>query len=259
MQSVIVTAKAAFSSLTANGTMTAISVGNKLKSANINNPDVITITARIGQQTNTASLLYRAGTSNRYLQGEDSYKLFTGKMDNDLVTTPLVVYTLSSDGVPLEVNTFGESDPIRLGIRTSLKGEITLDFSGTDYQAVSLYDIEKDKTIDLKETPTYTFTKATNAIELNNRFLLTMTGGTGSDDLQTANPILIQTQGKQLQVISNSGLIQRVQLYDLQGRLVMEDLKSSRTFTTTIDQLGVYIVKVQTERGSAVKKTVIGE
>jgi len=262
MQSIIVTAKMPFTSLTVNGNMTVTSPGNKLK-ASKDVPEAVTITANMGGQTNTASLLYSPDASDSFVPGEDSYKLYTEKMDDYLNTIPLVVYTSSSDGYPLEVNTFGDTDnSIKLGIRTSLTGEIKLDFSGIENISgmdVFLRDQETNTVTNLKQMPVYTFTKETTDTELKDRFLLVFSSATGLDNMQQGNAIVIYADGNHLQVVSNDDLLKSVQVFDLQGRLLQGTSPMSRTYSTTIDHQGIYVIKAQSETSTEVRKIIIGQ
>jgi len=264
MQSIILTTKTGFDGyLTFNGNMTVTYPGNKLKASNL--PEVVTITASMGDQTNTASLLYSPGASNSFVPGEDSYKLYTKKMDDYLNDTPLVLYTSSSDGFPLEVNTFGntEDTSIKLGIRTSLTGAIKLDFSGIESfisgKDVYLRDLGKGTDTNLKKKPVYLFTKESADTELKDRFLLVFPSATGLDNTQQGNAIVIYAGGGLLQVISNTDLLNSVQVFDLQGRLLQGASPMSRTYTTTIDHPGVYVIKAQSENSSEVRKIIIGQ
>ncbi|MCL2650129.1 MAG: Ig-like domain-containing protein [Candidatus Azobacteroides sp.] len=264
MQSIILTTKSGFNgNLTFNGNMTVTSPGNNLRVSKYV-PEIVTITASMGEQTNTASLIYRQGASNSFIPGEDSYKLYTEKMDDYLNDKPLVLYTSSSDGFPLEVNTFGNTDEnIKLGIRTSFTGEIELDFSGVENfisdKDIFLRDLEKGAVINLRETPVYTFTKETADTELKDRFLLTFSSVTGMDNTQQGNAIVIFAEGDRLQVISNNDLLKSVQVFDLQGRLLEGTSPLSRTFTTTINYRGVYVIKAESDNSSEVKKIIIGQ
>jgi len=233
-------------------------------------PEVVTITASMGNQANTASLIFNPGASNNFVPGEDSYKLHTkykeqiiDKKDSIVANAlPLALYTYSSDGFPLEVNTFGDDNNIKLGISTSLRGEIELDFSGIEYLSfnkISLRDLETGAVTDLKTTPYYIFTKESEATELNNRFLLTFSGVTGVDDVQQGNVIVIFAEGNRLQVISNNSLLKSVQIFDLQGRLLQGTSPQSPAYSTTIDHQGIYVIKAQSETGSEVKKIIIGQ
>jgi len=208
-------------------------------------------------------LLYSPGANNKFVPGEDSYKLYTGKWwNNSLNDKPLVLYTYSSDGFPLEVNTFGDMNTsIKLGIRTSLTGEIVLDFSGITNlpcRDVTLQDLTTGTTVDLTKKPVYTFNKETDNAELNNRFLLTFSGATGLDNIQQGNVIVIFSEGHRLQVISNNSMLKSVQVFDLQGKLLQGTSPQSQAFSTTIDRQGIYVIKAQSETGNEVKKIVIG-
>jgi len=262
MQSIIVTAKRGFNNLTFNGSMTVTYPGNKLKVSS--HPEIVTITASMGNQTNTASLLYSPGASNKFVPGEDSYKLYTEKIDDWLNDVPLVLYTSSSDGFPLDVNTFGNTDEnIKLGIRTSLTGEIELDFSGIESfisdKDIFLRDLEKGIDTNLKETPFYTFTKETDDTELKDRFLLVFSAATGLDNAPQGNAIVIYSDGNRVQVASNNDLLNLVQVFDLQGRLLQVTSPLLRSYSTTIDHPGVYVIKAQSENSSEVKKIIIGQ
>jgi len=262
MQSIILTAKKDFTELTFNGNMTVTSPGNKLKVSNL--PEVVTITASMGNQTNRTSLIYSPGASSSFVPGEDSYKLYTEKMDDYSNDKPLVLYTSSSDGFPLEVNTFGNTDEsIKLGIRTSLTGEIKLDFSGMESfisgKNIFLRDLGKGIDANLKQTPFYTFTKDLSDVDLKDRFLLVFSSATGLDNAKQGSAIVIYTDGDRVQVVSNNDLLKSVQVFDLQGSLLQGTSPLTKTFSTTIDHQGVYVIKAQSESSSEVRKISIGQ
>ena len=269
MQSVILTAKTAGTfSLRFHGNMTVANTSlahNKLKVVQ-HTSDIITIIAGMGKQTNTTSLLYHPEASNAYIPEEDSYKLFSEIMFDDYeVTTPLLVYTYSSDGYALDVNTFGNAEnyTVKLGIRTSLTGQISLDFQGIENfmpnREIYLYDRDEDKMINLRETPSYVFFKESDVTELNDRFLLLFSKETAANlnNLRYEDSILIHTEGDRLDVISNNDLLKSVEVLDLQGKLFLKSQVSSHIFTATVGRQGVYIVKAQTEKCSEIKKIIV--
>ena len=261
MQSVILTAKRTFSDgLTFNGEMTGIRPAHRLRAAS-EAAQSVTITATMGVQNNTASLIYSPLASNKFIAGEDSYKLYNDMIFNNYPnTTPLVLYTASSDGFPLEVNSFGDTDEnIKLGLRTSLTGEITLDFSGLDHLYnldVFLRDLEKGQIINLHETPAYTFDKTSEQTALADRFELVFKTPTALDN-PADDAIAIITSGGRLKVISHNGLLQSVQVFDMQGRLIVSETNiESQVYTCDLQANSMYVVKASTGHRTEVKKVI---
>jgi hypothetical protein len=257
MQSVILTAKAGgFTDLTFNGSMTVTRPGDKLKAAGL--PDYTVITAKMGTQKSVSVLLYAPAASNSYIAGEDSRKLYSEKIfDNVTNTVPLVLYTSSSDGVPLEVNTFGDiTKSIKLCLRTSLTGEIRLDFSDLEHFSninVFLHDLAKGAGINLKETPSYTFTKESAQTELSDRFLLTFSKVTTGLSTPESS-IAVFTRGSQLQIVSSDD-IRRVEVIDMQGRKILTETNTGGSvFTHDLPSNAMYVVKVLTGKGLTTRK-----
>jgi len=190
---------------------------------------------------------------NYYDLNKDSYKLFVTE-----VTKPVAVYTRSQDGVALDINVFGNTNEIiPLGVRTSSTGTISLQFEGVDnFSKLYLIDALYPKTIDLKETPEYSFEKTTSELFLDKRFFLSV-NRPNSDLSPTQGAVSVFTSGKQLQVVSDSN-IDEVQVFDIQGRMLHQARSiDASTYTCNLPSSGMYVVKVLTGKSVTMKKVTI--
>jgi hypothetical protein len=254
MQSFIVIAKKANPQIKAPVTTMTTTPGNTLRAAN-KEIKVLSIVAQKEDEIDKA-LLIGAG-SNVFNAEEDSYKFFPNNNDK-----ALLVYTRSSDGYALDINSFGNyNDVITLGIKTSQAGQITLKFSGVesfaDDATLYLNDTKESRTINLSLQDEYTFTKtADEDLYLENRFFLSWIPNAPTDLKNVEQDgIVIQSSGRNIEIISKNGSpLNNVRIDDTQGRsLISKAHYGASSYHFEAPAAGVYLVKVQ----SQVKKVVV--
>jgi hypothetical protein len=231
------------------------------------------ILATRGATVSKALVLQGAAYSTNYLPSEDSYKLFVSGMNLDPETSldmlkPVQVYTRSSDGYALDINLIGISEQditVPLGVRTSEKGEITLNFSGMESfgesTGIYLYDTQHpQRLIDLKTQPEYAFDKTEDTLYLENRLSLiisknTLTGLLELEAVSKSSTVRILNQpSRTLRVISENGeALGAVRITDSWGRALLDVPEvSSSVYEYQMPMSGIYIVRV----GAEVKKVV---
>jgi hypothetical protein len=255
MQSFIVIAKKANPQIKAPVTTMTTTPGNVLRSTAKNEIKVLSIVAQKEDELDKA-LLIGAG-SNVFNAEEDSYKFFPNNNDKTLL-----IYTRSSDGYALDINSFGNySDVITLGIKTSQAGQITLKFAGmesfADDATLYLNDTKESRTINLSLQEEYTFTKtADEDLYLENRFFLSWVPNapTSLENVEQ-DGIVIQSAGRNIEIISKNGTsLNNVRIDDTQGRaIVNKSHYGASSYHFEAPAAGVYLVKVQ----SQVKKVVV--
>jgi hypothetical protein len=262
MQSFIVVSKRA-GSLTLKADIRETSAGEtekKLRSAQERLSErSLWIIADREQAVSKALLLHRAGASGNYLPSEDSYKLFT----ND--STSVRVYTRSSDGYALDINSFGDpGERIPVGVRTNLPGEIRLQFSGMesfgDGTAIYLHDKRTGESIDLSETDEYVFEKVDNELYLENRFFLTFAGQTGIQPAGAAqsNIVIRRLPDRTLRIASDNGSpLGRIQMTGIQGKVMVSREVKESSYTFRAPTTGVYIIHVSNRAGIHTRKLII--
>jgi len=257
MQSVLVTSKTAFgaTALKTRVTATEQNPGVILKSST-SNPNLLKIVATKDGKQNQSYVLYDASASNNYLLEEDSYKLFVTD-----VTDPVSVYTRSADNYALDINLWGDcSQMIPLGIRTSQTGTVNLQFEGAEnFDGALLFDNLMDATVNLKETPSYSFEKTTSDLFVDGRFYLSINKAPNSDLFPRQETISIFTTGNRIQIVSSNEDINEVQVFDMQGRLLHKAANiGSLVYSQDLERNMIYIVKVLTNGGMAVRKVITG-
>jgi hypothetical protein len=261
MQSFIVISKgASIPTLKADITKTVTQPTKSLRSAATPIFCSLEITAEKDAQSMSKSLLiYNENASSAYLPEEDSYTLFSLSS-----LTPVIVYTRSSDGYALDINSIGNFDqPVAVGIRTSQKGEIRLRFSGAEQFAglikIFLHDIKADKVIDLSWNTEYVFTKDEDDLYVENRLFLTFDIIADIHSAKSASSISVQNlQGQSVRIVSNDGSpLRKIQIMDAQGRVLVTDDVQSSTYTFSATIKGIYFLCVTNSEGTEVKKIVI--
>jgi hypothetical protein len=229
------------------------------------------ILAGRGTAVSKALILQGAAYSTNYLPSEDSYKLFVSGMTLDPETTldvlkPVQIYTRSSDGYALDINLIGVSEQditVPLGIRTSEKGAITLNFSGMNSfgegTGIYLYDAQyPERLINLSEQPEYVFDKTEDALYLENRLSLiigALKNPLGLKEVFDASAARILSQPhRTLRIVSENGrALSDIRITDSWGRaLVNIPIVSSSIYEYQTPTPGIYIVHI----GTAVKKVV---
>ena len=272
MQSVVVVAKKAFGAdfggndLIANVLQAKLYPGGNvnnsgiLRSANTEtNSGLLKILAKKNGVENQTYTLFNKQASNNYLLEEDSYKLF-----HDGYESSIAIYTRSTDGVALEINSFSDTGQmIPLGVRTSETGTINLSFAGleTFMPEYDIFLIDTDNPsvkVDLKnETPAYSFEKTSKELFMDNRIFLSFKKTPAGISTPENNAITISTKGTQLQVISDSN-IENVTVFDMQGRTIVKatDVENTVYSIDLVMRNSMYVVKVLTDNGLTVKKVI---
>ncbi|GHT28525.1 hypothetical protein AGMMS49574_03020 [Bacteroidia bacterium] len=228
-----------------------------LRSAQVTSGGVLYIRAIQGSRTSSAALVYDPEA--------------TSKADLPVLVyneIPLTLYAFSPGREALSIRTSNDfqSRATDLGLRVMNAGEMKLEFSGlsTFGHDVYLQDRQLGKTIDLQNNPVYTFTVAkpgADAIELNDRFSLEMTYTgkgivTGSESAPAPAALQVSSKDGYLNVQSQGGKIDQLQVYSLTGSLIYSSNSSSGHFNIPLPG-GVYIVKGQTGATYYTEKAVV--
>jgi hypothetical protein len=191
--------------------------------------NILRIKAENGSAASHAVIGYKEGTSNNIIHEKNVQKLFS---PNSYVPE---VYSLAGE-IPasiLFINNKGEVI-VPLGIKTGRTGEIHLTFSGMNNyikaSKIELIDARENRTIDLtgKSSYTYTFNHTETGIQ-NGRFSLRISNSTtalpevnGSDELK------VYSDSKGIYIVtSSSDPVEKVEVYDIQGRKLYESRSNS--------------------------------
>ncbi|GHU55041.1 hypothetical protein FACS189411_02780 [Bacteroidia bacterium] len=214
-----------------------------LRSTQVTSGGVLYIRAIQGSRTSSTALVYDPEA--------------TSKADLPVLVyneIPLTLYAFSPGREALSIRTSNDfqSRATDLGLRVMNAGEMKLEFSGlsTFGHDVYLQDRQLGKTVNLQNNPVYTFTVAkpgADAIELNDRFSLEMTYTgkgivTGSESTPSISTLQVSSKDGYLNVQSQGGKIDRLQVYSLTGSLIYSSNSSSGRFNIPLPG-GVYIVK----------------
>lgn len=158
---------------------------------------------------------------------------------------------------------FDENDVVPLGFKTTITGPLTISLENTDglfvNQNVFIEDLLTNTITNLKNE-NYTFNATPGTY--NDRFVLRYTNnalGLNNNALDS-NSIIVYKNNDNININSGKLVIDNVKVYDLQGRLVLEQ-KDVNATTTSIKNLKVtqqvLIVKVTTHDNMVVTKKVI--
>ncbi|MDR1120384.1 MAG: hypothetical protein LBM08_05660, partial [Dysgonamonadaceae bacterium] len=164
------------------------------------------------------------------------------------------------------INLIGVSEQditVPLGIRTSEKGEIVLNFSGMESfgesTGIYLYDTQCPKRlIDLKTQPEYAFEKTENDLYLENRLSLVIGKALQPLGIETASESsairILSLSPRKLKIVSESGnALGNVRITDVWGRIVLDNPDvSSSTYEYQTPAPGIYVMRI----GAEVKKVV---
>ncbi|MDL2243469.1 T9SS type A sorting domain-containing protein [Bacteroidales bacterium OttesenSCG-928-J19] len=249
-------------SLTFNAsTMAKTNTGAKLKSEQGIENEFLTITASNKQ-----------GESKAWVrQLPEAYNMFCGNDFSKIIdnTTEVPeIYTMATDDEgkqrALLVNSIQNNDiTIPIGMATTYSGEVTLTVDGMNKYNAKVFFIDSDKNIEKEITDTESFvykfnnTSKEEGSDLEGRFALRFSpinnAPTEIDDIEN-NDNLVAVYAKDNDLIvrsSDSDLIKTVQVYNMEGHLVLEKTSIDNSFcklTNILNRNGVYVVKVQTEQ-----------
>jgi hypothetical protein len=187
---------------------------------------------------------------------EDSRKLFGAKSQ-----AAVSVFLLSNDGYALDINTTNDlSQIIPIGIRTSVKGNITLRFSGMKEfgrnTTIFLHDTKTEQIINLSQTDTYTFNKDEDALFVDGRlYLRFVTDVTSDPENPRANGIAVFSPApKTISIIGNENL-GAIEITDIQGRrIIREQNIENAMYNLQVPSAGVYFVRVMGETRKVIVK-----
>jgi hypothetical protein len=257
MQSFMVVSKSGSSALKANITQTGVKPGASLRGAE--RPEkMMRISAERDDQRSSALLLHLDGASSGFVPAEDSRKLFSSNL-----LEPVMVYTRSSDGYALDINSIGDyfENPVALGVRTSVKGPILLSFEGVeDFRNEAtpyLVDVTLNTTTNLLQCNDYMFIKEEDSLYVDNRFYVRfLPAGTEITALAPASFSVVNPSPLTVRILSTE-TPQRVRIWDISGNILIDRENPQLSDTYHVNKPGVYIVRITSEHGSEVKKTII--
>jgi hypothetical protein len=273
MQSFVINVKSG-KTVTANirsHTNVSVAPADAFRNTDLEEPapsSLLNILATCNSEISKTIILQHDAYTTAYVPSEDSYKLFVSRMLNSTdVLEPIQVYTRSSDGYALDINCIGTSEQditIPLCIRTSKKGEITLNFSGMDSfsegTAIYLHDTQHHGLIDLSQQSEYVFNKTDDELYLEERLSLVIGKNTlmrplGVEAVSDLSAVrILSLSPHKLRIVSVSGeTLGNVRITDAWGRMVLDNPSvSSSTYEYQTPTPGVYVVRV----GAEVKKVV---
>ncbi len=175
------------------------------------------------------------------------------------------IYTLINDeayAIQGRSLPFKTDDVVKLGFEALEQGNYTINIEQVDglfneNQTVYLKDKELNQVYNLSESA-YKF--ASKAGEFNNRFELVYADKTLATDDLTKNNIVVYNTNNTIVVDSKQSKIVSVELYDIQGRRVVEKNKiNSNSFQIQSSAKGVLVIKVLTEDGKVKTQKIVNK
>jgi uncharacterized delta-60 repeat protein len=156
---------------------------------------------------------------------------------------------------------FQDSDEVVLGYKTEINGNFTISIDHFDksFTSQSLYLEDKDKMIlhDLKNG-SYNF--STEKGIFNNRFVLKFTDKilNTNEILPNKKQLVIYQKKGQLVIQSEDTTIQKVQVFDILGKLILEQQtnQNSLTISNLKPQNQIWILKITTQNCVETKKVI---
>jgi hypothetical protein len=200
-------------------------------------------------------LKYVPFEDNRYSARKDMWTLFSEEK-----TEPAVLYTLL-DGKAASIRTLGDlSEPVELGIRTDVKGELTLRLSGMETfdasQDIYLQDTYTGTLQNMRENPEYTFDNHSGPVK--GRLFLRI-GEIDKDDIPDAGIRITTYKGRVIASSPADDPIESVKIHALSGRL-MYNKQSIRQSSVSLNVLipeQVVLITVTTRNRQKTEKVII--
>jgi hypothetical protein len=233
--------------------------GNLLRSRQpLSDKALLHMTATRGRQTNTAVLVHWNQADKNFNPQEDSRKLFARNAE-----AAVAVYMLSSDGFALDINTTNDlSQIIPIGIRTAVKGNITLRFAGMQSfgtnTTILLHDSKTGQAVNLSQTDRYTFNKDEEELNVEGRFYLQFvdkTTGMPDNHAESRIAVFSPAPGTISIAAANGENLGAIQITDIQARRVItENHIQSPVYSCRVTAPGVYLVKVMGETNKVMVK-----
>ncbi|WP_280747545.1 hypothetical protein [Parabacteroides sp. PF5-9] len=256
MQSFIVEKTGQISTLQFDFTMSKTTSNITLRSGSVENALLRVDVLRDQVSHSHVRLQYNPLEENSYHARKDMWTLFSEEN-----TEPAVLYALL-DGKAASIRTLGDlSEPIELGIRTDVKGKLTLRLSGMETLDIS-QDIYLEDTFtgtlqNMRDIPEYTFDNQTGSVQ--GRLFLRI--GEKEEEGETPDSdIRITTYNGWIMVSSSvDDPIESVKIHTLNGRLIYNKHaieQSSISFNTSISQQ-VVLVTVTTRQRQKTEKAIV--
>lgn len=200
-------------------------------------------------------LKYVPFEDNRYSARKDMWTLFSEEK-----TEPAVLYTLL-DGKAASIRTLGDlSEPVELGIRTDVKGELTLRLSGMETfdasQDIYLQDTYTGTLQNMRENSEYTFDNHSGPVK--GRLFLRI-GEIDEDDIPDAGIRITTYKGRVIASSPADDPIEAVKIHALSGRL-MYNKQSIRQSSVSLNVLipeQVVLITVTTRNRQKTEKVII--
>lgn len=223
--------------------------------------DVLYLELSLNQIKSQTILAARKGASLKYAAGEDIKKMFSPGTD-----VP-EIYTIANETEALEINLFGTSDQnitIPIGIRTNKTGTATITIKGieafTAYSDVILIDKLQKKEYDLRKTSSVSFDKTSNK-NLEDRFSIQLAAkATSGIENETSEGEITITLANGIQIESAHSELNRIELFDLMGRVVFRKDKIDTNIYLIDESVvgkGFYLLKADTSQGSKSFKIIL--
>ena len=207
------------------------------KSYSATNP-TLTITAERGETKSVAKLLTSDKADNGYEASEDAVVLLDSELDAPMV------YTVAGD-VAAQFNTMQSIKNVPLGVYADKGEEVELTIRGISQFAekLYLYDAVTKQSTPLDDD-SYTF-RVTGPS--HGRFTLTSQNRISAEsDICVYSPI----PGQLLVMSSPEEPLQRVQVYDMSGRMVTSRDNIGNTTSQLTVPSGIYVVYAENETGN---------
>lgn len=231
---------------------------SQLRSAKAEKENMLIIKAtKDGKTTGTVLTKYTAA-KNTY-DSQDIFKLFTP------LTEVADVYSLS-EGYALAFNKFN-SYPFTapLGIKTTEKGKVTLDFSGAEsFKGADVYLINSETGTEqnIRENPTYNLTlNGTNQEGLLFISFRKATISTGIENASKNESIQIYASEETKIKIESAAndLIREIIVFSLSGKIIEQHccFLNSSNFEIQAQKNQVYLVQVFTDNNSRIAKVFV--
>jgi len=245
-------------------TMSTTSTTSLLRASQNTTANNLTITAS-NVNGNTTTWLRQSPEANDNFCNEDFSKIIESANSSPSVYT--LTTTREGKTRALLLNSIQSNKTVvPIGITSTYSGSYTLTFSGMDsYDAkIFLIDTQKGTEMDITEQTefSYTFThNGSTKSSLEDRFILRFEqfSPTGIDEFQSENNIVVYVQGSDLFILSNESDLTKIQVYDLHGKLLIQEVPTNSSLCRLEDVLpnsGVYLIKIHTKQGVVSKKII---
>jgi hypothetical protein len=203
---------------------------------------------------------YSSMATNEYDPGVDGAS-FDGDQHSIYSLIGEHMLTIQAKGLP-----FNDTDTIPLGYVVNVGGNTIISIDHVDGmfvkdQRVFLEDLVLGVIHDIKIAP-YTF--SSEAGTFNDRFVLRFTNADktlGTDNFETLNnTVLVSNKNKQMKINSSEEVIDKVQVYDLLGRLIYQKINVNTTeflISNLVSNRQALLVKIILENGQTVTKKIV--